>query len=83
MARVKFVRDSAGIGQILVSREFQQMVTDAARSVASHCGGTVSSFTSGASPRATASVRVRARRQVRDGALTRAASASGLSVRPK
>lgn len=95
MARVKFTRDSAGIAAILRSTDFGQVA--AAQRVAAQVRAqnpgvevVVDTYTTRGgrmSPRQAASVTIRDKNgrllQVRDGALTRAASAAGLEVKTR
>jgi len=78
VANVRIRLDHKGIAELLKSQPFAAAVNEAAQAVAVRCGGEVDSYTT---DRAAAAVRVKADRQARDGALTRAAAAAGLEVR--
>ncbi|WP_213452890.1 hypothetical protein [Rhizomonospora bruguierae] len=72
--------DHGGIAELLRSSGFAGAVNAVAKQVAAASGGEMESYTT---DRAAALVKVKADRQARDGALTRAAAAVGLEVRQK
>lgn len=78
MAKPKIKLDHKGIAELLKSAEVRAPINALAHQVAAISGGEMESYTT---DRAAAAVRVRADRQARDGALTRAALAVGLEVR--
>jgi len=83
---VTFRLDRKGVGQVLTSPEVSAWVTSAARQLAAHVRANhdvrpvVLNYRT---DRAAASVSVPARLQASKGALTRAAAAAGLPVRPR
>jgi hypothetical protein len=74
--------DRKGIAELLKSDAFAALTNETARKIASDIGpdAEVEAYTT---DRKAASVKVPAERQARDGALTRAASANGLTVTAK
>jgi hypothetical protein len=80
MAKITFKLDHAGIAAILKGDDVGKAIDALGSKVAALAGGDAKALTT---DRRISVVRVKADRQARDGALTRAASAAGLEVKPR
>lgn len=85
MAKIKFVRNSAGIGAILRSTDFGQLALAEriASNIRAQNPGADVTVASAVTDRLRGEVRVSNLSQARDGSLTRGAAASGHEVRSK